>query len=540
MVGTKGLRSLKVMIRKQIKFNREAQEKLLEGINVVGNAVGSTLGPRSRTVAFDNAPGMDVAPTILRDGVSVARSINLEDEFADMGARLIKSAAIKTVNDVGDGTTLTTILTQAIVSEAVQAIAAGANPMKIKAEIESVATRNLAELRKTAKPIKTKEETTQVANISASDNTIGALVAQAIGKVGQDGVITVEEGQTTETTVEFKQGMQVSRGYYSPYFITDQKRSEAVIEEPYILLSDKLLNNSQELLPFLQKLAAAKVKNLVIFAGEVVEEALATLVVNKLKGIFNVVAIQAPAFGNQRVEELQDIATFVNGHPILIDEGRDLASVEVEELGRASRVIVSRDKTVILNGGGSQISIKRRIDDLKEQITNPNSPYDRDVKEQRLANLAGQVAVVTVGGASEVEMKEKKERVIDAIAATKAAVEEGIVAGGEITLLNLALKAPVSPSKPLSIGERVFTLALKAPFKKLMENSGLDYAEALLKLSGKRYPYGIDVIDGEVKNMIDSGIIDPVKVLRCAIENAVSIAGMCLTTNTLITEVKDE
>jgi chaperonin GroEL len=484
---------------------------------------------------------MDVAPTILRDGVSVAKAINLEDQFADMGARLIKSAAIKTVNDVGDGTTLTTILTQTITAEAMKAIAAGSNPMKIKAEIEVAATRNLAELKKIAKPVKSKEETTQVATISASDETIGTLVAQSIEKVGQDGVITVEEGQTAETTVEYKQGMQVSRGYYSPYFVTDQKRSEVVIEEPYILLTDKLLNTSQELIPFLQKLAAAKVKNLVIFAGEVVEEALATLVVNKLKGVFNVVAVQSPAFGTQRIEELNDISYFVGGHPVLLDEGRELEGVEIEELGRASRVIVDRDKTVILNGWGSSQGVKRRIADLKDQMAIPNSPYDKDIKEQRLANLAGQVAVITVGGSTEVEMKEKKERVIDAIAATKAAVEEGIVAGGEITLLNLALKGAVSPDNELSIGSRIFTLALKAPFKKLMENSGLDYAEALLKLSGKKYPYGIDVISGEVKDMLAAGIIDPLKVLRCAIENAVSVAGMALTTNTLITEViKDE
>lgn len=528
------------MIRKQIKTNREAQEKLLEGINLVGDAVGSTLGPRSRTVAFDNAPGMDSAPTILRDGVSVAKAINLEDEFADMGARLIKSAAIKTVNDVGDGTTLTTIITQAIVSEAMQAIAAGANPMKIKAEIESVATTNLALLKEIAKPVKTAEEVTQVATIAASSKEIGQLVSEAIAKVGQEGIVTVEEGNTLNTTIDFKQGMQFDKGYYSSYFVTDEKRSEAVIDDPYILLTDKLLNNSHELLPFLQKLAKANIKNLVIFAGEVVEEALATLVVNKLKGIFNVVAIQSPAYGRQRIDELQDIAVLVGGHPIFNDEGRDLASVEIEELGRADRVTVSENKTIILNGKGDKKAVKKKVADLKEQIAIPNSPYDKDIKEQRMANLAGLVAVISVGGSSEVEVKEKKERVIDAIAATKAAVAEGIVAGGEITLLNLALKGAVSPTGTFSIGERVINLALKAPFKKLMENSGLDYAESLLKLAGKKYPYGIDVIDGEVKNMIDSGIIDPVKVLRCAIENAVSVSCMALTTNTLITEVKDE
>ena len=528
------------MIKKQILTNRKAQEKLLEGITIVGDAVASTLGPRSRTVAFDQYAGMDVAPTILKDGVSVARSINLEDSFADMGARLIKSAAIKTVNDVGDGTTLTTIITQAIVSEAFKAIAAGSNPMQIKAEIESAGTANLALLKKTAKAINTLEEKTQVATISASDPVIGKLVAEALDKIGKDGIVTVEEGNALETTVDYKKGMEIDRGYYSPYFVTDDKRSEAVIDKPYILLSDKLLNAGHELLPFLEKLHNVGVKDLVIFAGEVVEEALATLVVNKLKNVFNLVAVQAPSFGDGRIEELHDIASLVGGHPILKDEGRDLESVDIKELGQADRVIVDRNKTIILGGAGAKEGLKKRLDDLREQIKVSETGYDKDVKEQRVARLAGAIAVITVGGSTEVEVKEKKERVIDAIAATKAAVEEGIVAGGEITLLNLALQAPVSPVEPRSIGERILTSSLKAPFRQLMENSGIDYAEALLKLSGKKYPYGIDVLDGQVKNLIDAGIIDPVKVLRCALENAISIGAIAMTTNTLISNVEEE
>src|SRR3990167_4446422 len=440
-----GKAARKKISKKDILTKRAAHEKLLEGINAVGDAVASTLGPRSRTVAFDQFIGVDIAPSIFRDGVSVARSINLQDPFADMGARLIKSAAIKTVNDVCDGTTLTTILTQAIVSEALTAIAAGSNPMQIKAEIEAAATENLALLKKTAKPVKTNEETTQVATISASDPKLGQLVAEAIGKVGKDGIITVEEGQALETTIEYKQGMEIDRGYYSSYFVNDQKRAEAVSQKPYILMTDKLLNNAHEIVPFLQKMAASQIKDLVIFAGEVTEEALATLVLNHLKHTFNLIAIQAPAFGGRRTDELEDIASLVGGHPILMDEGRELDSVEVEELGRADKVTADRDKTIILNGGGSKEGLKKRIEDLKAQIDIPNSNYDKDIKEQRMANLAGLVAVINVGGATEVEVKEKKERVIDAVNATKAAVEEGIVAGGEISLLNLALRASVSP-----------------------------------------------------------------------------------------------
>ena len=525
------------LFRKQILFSEEAQKKLLKGFETVARAVGSTLGPKGRNVAVDPIPDYDITPTVLHDGVSVARSINLTDRFEDMGARLIKGAALKTNEKAGDGTTTATILAHSIFSEALKVVAAGANPMTVKAQIEESLKFVLSQLNLLKKDVKKNAEIEQVATISSASPEIGKLVSEALIKVGTDGAITVEEGKSLETTVEYKKGMEIDRGYLSPYFVTNQDRAEAIIENPLILMTDKKLNYAYELLPFLEKLVKSGKKDLVIFAGEVIEEALAALVVNKLRGAINVVAIQSPAFGDRRIDELQDMAAFTGGYPILADEGRQIESVEIKQLGRAERIIADRDKTVIINGAGSRLALKKRADDLREQLKVANTDYDREIKEDRLANLSGKVAIIHVGAATEVELKEKKERVIDAVAASKAAMEEGIVAGGEITLYNIACDNTEGFS---GTGGDILREALKKPFKVLLENSGYDYAESLQRLSGKSYPWGLDVIDGEAKDLIKAGIIDPVKVTRFALENAVSIATMAITTNTLITDIPPE
>ena len=523
---------------KDIISGQKARDKMLKGMNVLADAVGSTLGPRSRNVAVDKAPGQDIPPVVLHDGVSVAKSINLKDVHEDMGVRLLKDASLKTNEVAGDGTTTSTILAQALVNEAFKNITAGANPMLLKTQIEEASKLVIAELKKMAKPIKTDEETEQVASISAADPAIGKLVAEAVKKVGKDGVISVEDGKSWETTVTYKQGMEIDRGYAttSPYFQTDGETTEAVIEDPYILLTDKKINYAHQLVPFFDKfIKTAKSKNIVIFGGEIVEEALQFLVINKLRGHLNVLAVQAPAFGDRRIEELEDMAILTGGKAILEDAGRQLEAVEITELGRADKVVADRDKTVILGGRGYAGAVKKRMDDLREQIKVANTPYDADIKEERLAKLAGGVAVINVGGATEVEIREKRERVIDAKNATKAAIEEGIVAGGEITLLKLA-STLVAPD----LGSQILKEALKAPFKRLVTNSGLDYAEVREKMSGSKYPEGIDVTDGQVKDMIKAGIIDPALVVITALQNAVSVACMTMTCEFLVTDLVEE
>ena len=526
---------------KDIVFGNLARQKLLEGMEILAKAVASTLGPRSRTVAIDITANYDVAPTILKDGVGVARSINLKDVHQDMGARLLKQAALKTVKDVGDGTTLTTILAYAIVKEALKAIASGVNPMQIKQEVEEAAKFIVASLQKLAVKISKYEEKEQIATISSADPEIGKLVAEALEKVGKEGVITVEEGTTLETTIDYKQGMEIDRGYMSTYFVTDQERGESIIEDPYILITDRNINYTHEILPFLENFTKETgSKNLVIFSGALIEEAMGIIAANKIRGTLNVCAIQSPAFGTRRADELEDIAILTGGTTILADSGRGIASVIPEELGRADKVIANRERTIILNGRGDKKVINKRIEELRKQLAGVNTNFDKEIKNERLAKLAGKIAVINVGANTEIEVKEKKERVIDAVAATKAAIEEGIVAGGEITLLKLASEASKMPVDGFSVGRSILVSALKEPFKKLLENAGIDYAEALQKLHDKPYPYGIDVIDGQVKDMIKTGIIDPVLVTRSALQNAVSIASMTITTSCLITDVPSE
>src|SRR3990167_9444858 len=507
----------------------KARKALLKGINIAADATASTLGPRSRNVAVDRHPGQDLPPTILHDGVSVLRSINLPDELEDMGVRLLKGAAMKTNEVAGGGTTTPTILAQALINEAFINIAAGANPMLLKQQIEEATKVVIEELKKMATPIKTDKEMEQVASISAADPIIGKLVSQALQKVGKDGVIMVEDGTSYETTVEYKEGMEIDRGYAtsSPYFQTNGETTEAIIENPYILLTDRKLNYARELVPFMDKfLKKTKSKKLVIIAGEIVEEALSFLVVNKLRGHLNVLAVQAPAFGDRRIDELEDIAILTGGKAILEDTGRSLDTVEIVELGRADKVIGDRDKTIITGGKGERGAIRKRLDDLREQIKVANSPYDADIKEQRLAKISGGVAVIKVGGATDVEIREKRERVIDAKNATKAAVEEGIAAGGEIALLTVSH----------TIDNKILKNALQAPFKRLIENSGLDYGDVREQMGGKKYPFGIDVTSGKVVNLIKAGIVDPIKVTKTALQNAISIACAVITCETLITD----
>ena len=518
--------------KKLIISGQEAREKLLAGINKLADPVASTLGPRSRNVAINNPHS---TPEVYKDGVTVARRINLEDDFEDMGAELLKEAAVKTNEVAGDGTSTATILAQAIINEAFKVIAAGTNPMLLKQEIEEALKLILEELKKIKKDISTPEEIIQVASISSADPILGKLIGEAFNKVGKDGVITVEDGKSFETTVEYKQGMEIDRGFLSQYFKTNEDTEEAIIEDPYILLTDKRINYGHEIVPFLETFLKSGNKNLVIFAGEVVEEALATLVVNKLRGNINVCAIQAPAYGDRREHELEDLAVLTGGYVLLQESGRELKSITIEELGRADKVIADIDKTIIINGHGSKKGIEKRIEEIKQQIKHANTDFDKLIKEERLAKLAGGVAVVNIGSVTETELKEKRERVIDAINAPKAAAEEGIVAGGEITLLSMA-----NSLQNGTLGARILQEAIKQPFKRLIENSGLDYAEIREKMSGHLYPEGIDVIDGQIKNLIEAGIIDPAKVVRSALQNAVSVAVLTMTTSTLITDIKEE
>ena len=523
-------------IAKIIEFDEKARQKLLRGIEVVDRAVGSTLGPRSRNVAVDDVPNYDISPTVLHDGVSVARRINLPDPLEDMGARLVKGASLKTNEVAGDGTTTSTILAHAIIAEAFKQIGSGANPMALKREIEEASKRVIEGLTKIKKDVKSDAELEQIATISSADPDIGKMVAGAIKKVGEDGVVTVEEGNSSETTVDYKAGMEIEKGMLSPYFVTDSERVEAVVEDAYVLLTDRKLQYATDIVPFLEKFVReTKSKNLVIFAGEVIEEALATLVVNKLRDNLNVTAIQAPAYGGRRVDELDDIAVLTGGHPVFQDEGREIKDMDISELGRAGKIVASREKTVIVDGKGDKTAVDKRIEELKKQIESSDTGFDRDVKEERLAKLSGGVAVINVGANTEVELKEKKERVIDAVSATEAANQEGIVAGGEVSLLYSSSGGQFNTAGGKILGE-----ALKAPFKRLMENSGFDYAETLQKLAGKEYPVVIDVMDGEVKDMIASGIIYPLKVTKTALENAVSVAVMAIKTSCLITDVVEK
>jgi chaperonin GroEL len=529
---------------KQLVFAEDARRKLKKGIDTVATAVATTLGPKGRNVALDKKFG---APTITHDGVTVAKEIELEDPYENMGAQLLKEAATKTNDIAGDGTTTATVLAQNIVHEGLKNVAAGANPMLLKQGIEAGTSALAEKIRSMAISIDSKEEIASVASISAQDPEIGNLIAQVMDKVGKDGVITVEESRGLEFETEYVEGMQFDRGYISPYFVTDADTMEAVIEDAYLLIHDKKISSAQDIVPVLEKLIQVGKKNLVIIAEDVDGEALATLVLNKLRGMINALAVKAPGFGDRRKAMLQDIAILTGGQVITEEMGRKLESVQLSDLGRAAKVVSTKDDTTIVDGQGEDAQIKARVEQIKVEIDRSTSDYDREKLQERLAKLAGGVAVIRVGAATETELKEKKHRVEDALSATRAAVEEGIVPGGGVALIN-ALSAldsvNVAAGDPTT-GVGILRQALESPMRKIAANAGKNGDVIIQNVrraqEEKGDPnIGYDVMTGEYVNMIKAGIIDPAKVTRGALENAASIASMILTTEALITDIPED
>ncbi len=523
---------------KQLIFSEEARQKLLKGINVLAKAVVTTLGPKGRNVALDKKWG---APNIVHDGVTVAKEIELEDPFENMGAQLIKEAASKTNDVAGDGTTTSTLLAQAIVSRGLKNITAGANPMLIKKGIDKGVEAIVAEIKKISKPIKTDEEIAQVATISAGDSAIGSKIAEALKRVGRDGVVEVEESKGFEMSIDHKEGMEFDNGFVSAYFVTNPDKMESEIENPVILITEQKISAIADLLPFLE--GAVKVtKNIVIIADEIDGEALATLVVNKLRGAFNLLAVKAPGFGDRRKAMLQDIAILTGGTLISEDTGRKLDSVTVEDCGRAEKVWANKDNCRIIGGKGDKKAIHSRIEALKKEIKTSDSEFDREKLAERLAKLSGGVAVINVGAATEIELKETKERVKDAVEATKAAVEEGIVPGGGVTLLRAikVLDAVKTINEDETVGIEILRFALKQPVRLLAENAGADAGWVVKKVEEGKTDFGFNTYTMEFGSMLQQGILDPAKVTRTALQNAASVAGMILTTECLVTDLPEK
>ncbi len=532
------------MTAKQIVFGDEARQKLQRGVDTLARAVATTLGPKGRNVALDRKFG---SPSITHDGVSVAKEIELEDPFENMGAQLLKEAATKTNDIAGDGTTTSTVLAHAVVTEGMKALAAGANAMLLKRGIEAAAKAVSKKIGEQAIEIKTKEEMAHVASISAQDERIGELIAEVFDKVGNDGVITVEESKGMDFETEYVEGMQFDRGYISPYFITDPEHMEAVVEEPYILLHDKKISAAQDIVPILEKLVQIGKRDLVIIAEDVDGEALATLVLNKLRGMLNVLAVKAPGFGDRRKAMLQDIAILTGATVISEETGRKLESVTIEDLGRAEKVVSTKEETTIVGGKGDPKAIEARVEQIRVEIERATSDYDREKLQERLAKLAGGVAIIRVGAATETELKEKKHRVEDAVSATRAAVEEGIVPGGGVALLNAlsVLDDLKMDDEDAQMGVNIVRKALVMPMRLIAENAGLDGAviedNVRREQEAKKNPnIGYNVISGKYEDMIEAGVIDPAKVTKGALENAASIAAMILTTEALITEIPEE
>ena len=532
------------MAAKQLVFSEDARRKLRAGMNMVASAVSSTLGPKGRNVAVDRKFG---SPTITHDGVSVAKEIELEDPFENMGAQLLKEAASKTNDIAGDGTTTSTVLAHAIVNEGLKALEAGYNPMLLKRGIEMATEAVVAELKRTSVKINTKEDIGHVATNSAADAEIGQLIAKVMDKVGKDGVITVEESKSLQFEEEYVEGMQFDRGYISAYFVTDAEHMESVITEPYILIYDKKVSAAQDIVPLLEKLVQIGKRELVIVAEDIDGEALATLVLNKLRGMLNVLAVKAPGFGDRRKAMLQDIAALTGGQLISEETGRKLETTTVQDLGRAEKVVADKENTTIVGGKGEKAAIDGRIKEIKVEIEKSTSDYDKEKLQERLAKLSGGLAILRVGAATETEMKEKKHRVEDALSAARAAYEEGIVPGGEISLINAAVK--LDKLKPeddeVKVGISIVKKALEAPIRKLAANAGQDGSVIIDTVrrtaAEKKNPnIGYNVLTDEYVDMIKDGIIDPVKVVRGALENAASIAAMILTTDVLITDIPEK
>jgi chaperonin GroEL len=523
---------------KQLMFSADARAAILRGVDKLADAVKVTLGPRGRNVVLDKKFG---APTITKDGVTVAKEIELEHPFENMGARMVNEVASKTSDVAGDGTTTATVLAQAIYREGLKNVAAGANPMDLKRGIERAVEAVVEEIKKLSKPIKDKREISQVGAISANnDHTIGDLIAEAMEKVGKDGVITVEEAKSMETALEVVEGMQFDRGYLSPYFVTDAERMEAVIEDPYLLINEKKISSMKDLLPILEQIARMG-KPLVIIAEDVEGEALATLVVNKIRGTLNVAAVKAPGFGDRRKEMLKDIAILTGGNVIAEELGIKLENVTLNDLGRAKRIVIDKDNTTIVEGAGDPAAIEGRVKEIRVQIEETTSDYDREKLQERLAKLVGGVAVIKVGAATETEMKEKKARVEDALNATRAAVEEGVVPGGGVAFLR-ASKAieQLGLQGDQRVGAEIIRRALEEPARQIAANAGSEGSVVVQRLKEMGPTQGFDAERLEYVDMFEAGIIDPAKVVRSALQNAASIASLMLTTEALVTDIPEE
>ena len=520
---------------KEIKFGEEARRALESGVNQLANTVKITLGPKGRNVVLDKKFG---SPVITNDGVTIAKEIELEDKFENMGAQLVKEVATKTNDVAGDGTTTATLLAQAIIREGMKNVAAGANPMILKKGIAQAVEAAVEGIKEISQKIKGREDIARVASISANDDVIGNLIADAMEKVTNDGVITVEESKTMGTSLEVVEGMQFDRGYVSSYMITDTEKMEAILDDPYILITDKKISNIQDILPLLEQIVQAG-KKLVIIAEDVEGEALGTLVVNKLRGTFTCVAVKAPGFGDRRKAMLQDIAVLTGGEVITEEVGLELKETKITQLGKARQIKVQKENTIIVDGAGDQKEIKKRIASIKAQVEETTSDFDKEKLQERLAKLSGGVAVIQVGAATETEMKEKKHRIEDALAATKAAVEEGIVSGGGTAYINVLSKVAKllgSTSGDEKTGVQIIIKSLEEPIRQIAANAGLEGSVIVDKVKGSKPGIGFDVLKEEYVNMIDAGIVDPAKVTRSALQNAASVSAMVLTTESIVAD----
>jgi chaperonin GroEL len=525
------------MPAKMLKFDEDARRALEHGVDRLADAVAITLGPKGRNVVLDKKWG---APTVTNDGVTIAKEVELEDPYENMGAQLTKEVATKTNDVAGDGTTTATVLARAMVRQGMKNVAAGANPMALKRGIEKAVEAAVEAIQKQARDVEGKEEIAHVAAISAADREIGETIAEALDKVGKDGVVTVEEGQTFGIELEFVEGMQFDKGYISPYFVTDQERMEAVLEEPYILLNQGKISSVQDLLPVLEKVAQSG-KPLVVIAEDVEGEALATLVVNKIRGTFSAVGVKAPGFGDRRKAMLQDMAVLTGGQVISEEIGVKLESVTIDMLGKARRVVVTKDDTTIVEGSGDQGEIQGRVNQIKAEIDNTDSDWDREKLQERLAKLAGGVALIRVGAATEVELKEKKHRIEDAVSATRAAVEEGIVAGGGVTLIRAEESLDsLKLQGDEATGGAIVRRALSEPSRLIAHNAGFEGGVVVQRIRREKGATGFDALAGEHVDMLKAGIIDPAKVTRSALQNAASIAAMVLTTESAVVEKPEE
>jgi chaperonin GroEL len=526
------------MAAKQLLFDETARQKLLRGVEILSRAVKVTLGPKGRNVVIDKKFG---SPTVTKDGVTVAKEVELPDPYENMGAQMVKEVASKTSDAAGDGTTTATVLAEGIYREGLKNVTAGSNPVYLKRGIDKAVEAAVAELRRVSKKVNDREEIRQVATVSANwDDTIGNIIADAMDKVGKDGTITVEEAKSIETTLDVVEGMQFDKGYLSPYFATNMEAMEAVLEDAYVLIHEKKISNLQEFLPLLQSVAKTG-KPLLVIAEEVEGEALAALVVNKIRGTLNICAVKAPGFGDRRKAMLEDIAVLTGGKCITEDLGLKLENLSIADLGRAKRIVVDKENTTIVEGSGKGSDIQGRVKQIRRQIDETTSDYDREKLQERLAKLAGGVAVINVGAATEAEMKEKKARVEDALHATRAAVEEGIVPGGGVALLRTAKAiAALQLEGDEAIGAQIVRRAIEHPLKQLCANAGVDGGVVVKEVLGGKGNFGYNVATGEFEDMVKAGVVDPTKVTRTALQNAASIAGLLLTTECMITEIPEK